>query len=183
MKCEVCGAETEINHGNGNAVVCRSCSSSLLAKTRMDGESPKTQQEDGINPNAHRNAQIKKPANSARRLVVLLSMAVILLFLNVFGRLWPGAKDFFEVPSSSEYTEAETECERFVKDNFGKHFGDDTEVFDTYRKRGKIVVEVGYREAPRSQDRTSYSLTLCVYDAQERTVMLPGAFNMEAWRK
>jgi hypothetical protein len=87
-------------------------------------------------------------------------------------------------PSAEQKQRAETVCEKFVLEKLGE-FGDESHIFDTYSKDGKIVVEVGLREGERWRGRgdNSYSVRLCVYDEEKGTIEIPSLLNMGQWKK
>ncbi len=87
-------------------------------------------------------------------------------------------------PSEEQKQIAQTACEEFVMEKLGSSWRDETYVFETYVKKGKIVVEVGLRDKESyRRDNDSYSVRLCVFDEKEGTIMLPGLFNMGEWSK
>ena len=77
-----------------------------------------------------------------------------------------------------------SECQKFVKENAPGQFGSmgfDMKVFDIYKKKGHWVLEVGYK---RKADRgDSYSVRLCVVDAENGRLSLPSPINDSEWRK
>lgn len=88
------------------------------------------------------------------------------------------------VPTDAQKERAESRCEKFVLDNVGD-YGDESRIFDTFAKNGKIVVEVGRREgkAWRSSKDTAYSVRLCIYDEEGGTIQMPSVFNEAEWRR
>ena len=89
--------------------------------------------------------------------------------------------------TDDQIKDAQAACKKFVHKEVADKYQDETHVFDTYSKNGKIVVEVGYR--PKDEiDRKlkgsdSYMVRLCVYDDEAGRISLPGIYNMEEWRK
>jgi hypothetical protein len=98
-------------------------------------------------------------------LVFMLALVAILFFI-------------YSGPSSEKIATASKLCEEFVQENFER----DTHVFDTWTKKGKIVVEVGYR-IPRHSSDSSYSVRLCVVDDEKGTIEIPGLLNNNEWNK
>jgi hypothetical protein len=101
---------------------------------------------------------------------------------------WAGCLDATDESTrlSSDLAErANVECKKFVLEKAAEKYRDETHVFDTYLKEGKVVVEVGYRDKDfyRRRGDDSYSARICVYDESEGTVMLPSALDMSEWRK
>lgn len=87
-------------------------------------------------------------------------------------------------PSAEQKQRAETACEKFVLEKVAEKYLDETHVFDTYVKDGKIVVEVGYRRESRSySDGDSYSVRICLYDEEKGTIEIPSVLNMGQWKK
>lgn len=77
-----------------------------------------------------------------------------------------------------------SECKKFVEENAPGRFGSygfDMKVFDIYKKNGKWVVEVGYKRNADYGD--SYSVRLCVVDAENGRLSLPSPMNDSEWRK
>jgi hypothetical protein len=77
-----------------------------------------------------------------------------------------------------------SECQKFVEENAPGQFGSygfDMKVFDIYKKKGSWVVEVGYKR--RADNRDSYSVRLCVVDAENGRLSLPSPMNDREWRK
>jgi len=97
-------------------------------------------------------------------LVFMLSIVMLLFFI-------------YSGPSSEQIATASKSCEEFVKEKFEK----DTHIFDTWSKKGKIVVEVGYRNPYSSE--SSYSVRLCVVDDEKGTIQIPGLLNDNEWNK
>ncbi|PSF07692.1 hypothetical protein C7H09_09435 [Marinobacter fuscus] len=83
-------------------------------------------------------------------------------------------------PSAEQKVKAEVACEKYVLDNFQKHFGE-SHIFDTYVKDEKIVVEVGYRDKRSYSD--SYSVRVCIYDEAAGTIRIPSLLEMGQWRR
>jgi hypothetical protein len=79
---------------------------------------------------------------------------------------------------------AQGACVDLIKDQF-KVITYDKEhaprVFDTYKKKGKIVVKVGYKLVEYQGDLEPYSTRLCVVDIQKGTVTSPSPLNNSEW--
>lgn len=82
-------------------------------------------------------------------------------------------------PSSEQLATATDACQGFVQERMSVT-KENTRIFDSWEKDGKIVVDVGYKQ--RSYD-SSYSMRLCVYDDKEGTITLPSVLNENDWRK
>lgn len=85
-------------------------------------------------------------------------------------------------PSSAQISAATSECQSFVEDKMGV-LKEDTHIFDSWVKDGKIVVEVGYKQYPIKSRDDSYNTRLCVYDEEKGTISLPSVLNNSEWRK
>lgn len=110
-----------------------------------------------------------KKTISDRRLgysALAFMLSIVMLLFFIYSR-----------PSSEQIAIASKSCEEFVKEKFEK----ETHIFDTWAKKGKIVVEVGYRK-PYSSD-SSYSVRLCVVDNEKGTIQIPGLLNDNEWNK
>jgi len=83
-------------------------------------------------------------------------------------------------PSDEEKKLAKEECPKFIEKNMGSRRSIETKIFDIYTKKGKVVVEVGYRNK-YSDD--SYSIRLCVLDSEKGTILSPSSLNDSEWRK
>ena len=87
-------------------------------------------------------------------------------------------------PTDEQIQTAETACEEFVLEKIGE-YGNESYIFDTYAKDGKIVVEVGLREGERWRNRNddSYSVRLCLYDENQGTIEIPSLLEMGQWKR
>jgi hypothetical protein len=97
-------------------------------------------------------------------------------FLVIFltGCSWFG-------PSDEEKKAASSACEKFVSKRMGVGC---TRTFDVYKKKGKLVAEVGYAKGFGDCDTiTKYSVRLCVIDNEKGTITLPAVFNEGEWSK
>lgn len=77
-----------------------------------------------------------------------------------------------------------SECQKFVEENAPGRFGSggfDMKVFDIYKKKGNWVVEVGYKR--RADYGDSYSVRLCVIDAENGRLSLPSPMSDSEWQK
>ena len=83
-------------------------------------------------------------------------------------------------PSSEEKEIAKKECPEFIEKNMSGGKSIETKIFDIYTKKGKVVVEVGYRDK-YSDD--SYSVRLCVLDSEKGTISSPSPMNDSEWKK
>lgn len=86
-------------------------------------------------------------------------------------------------PSDELKQRAQTACEKFVLEKIANQYGDETHIFDTYIKKDKIVVEVGYRATSRSYGEDSYSVRKCLYDDEAGTISIPSIIEMGQWNK
>ena len=106
------------------------------------------------------------------------------LFLMIYALMAsciPDEKD----KSSSKHSDdsiALTECQEFIKKN-APHIGGaglmESTVFDSYKKNGNLVVEVGYKQG----DGDTYRTRLCIIDSDKGTISSPSIFNESEWRK
>lgn len=85
-------------------------------------------------------------------------------------------------PSPQQISAASSACQDFVQEKM-IIVKENTHVFDSWVKDGKIVVEVGYKEYPNNLKADSYNTRLCVYDEEKGTISLPSLFNNSEWRK
>lgn len=69
------------------------------------------------------------------------------------------------------------ECTDWISKNYGD--GRKSEVFDSWKKRGNIVFEVG---VPKEDNPSMASMYLCVVDPSKGTIMKPSAFD-QSWNK
>jgi len=83
-------------------------------------------------------------------------------------------------PSSEEKEIATKECPEFIEKNMSDRKSIETKILDIYAKKGKVVVEVGYRDK-YSDD--SYSVRLCVLDSEKGTISSPSPMNDSEWSK
>lgn len=83
-------------------------------------------------------------------------------------------------PSDEEEQIASKECPEFIEKNMKSREPIETKIFDIYPKKGKVVVEVGYRDK-YSDD--SYSVRLCILDSEKGTISSPSPLNDTEWRK
>jgi hypothetical protein len=83
-------------------------------------------------------------------------------------------------PSDEEKKLAKDECPKFIEKNMKRRKSIETKIFDIYTKKGKVVVEVGYKDK-YSDD--SYSVRLCVLDSEKGTISSPSPMNESEWRK
>ena len=83
-------------------------------------------------------------------------------------------------PSKEENELVEKNCSEFVEKEMNGQY-QQTKVFDTYSKKGKVVVEVGYKDRHSSGD--SYSVRLCVVDFDKGTLSSPSPLNDSEWKK
>jgi hypothetical protein len=114
--------------------------------------------------------------------IAMISISSTAMAWSLFG---PSKEDG---PSKKEIAIAREECPKFFKKNFEK--GNDssfysylnkfeTEIFDIYKKKGKIVAEVGYRE----RSYHSYSVRLCIIDFEKGSISSPSPLNSGQWSK
>lgn len=101
----------------------------------------------------------------------IITVLATLSFVGCFG------------PSDEQLQRAQTECENFVLEKVANKYRDETHIFDTFTKDGKIVVEVGYREKNRSWGDDSYSVRICLYDEEQGRIQIPSVFNMGQWKR
>ena len=78
--------------------------------------------------------------------------------------------------SGASMAVAEAACESWLGGELDSE--GNTTIFGSWRKNGKIVVEVGY-----NPQGATYSTRLCVYDPQTRDLESPGAFGRTQWEK
>lgn len=78
--------------------------------------------------------------------------------------------------SSASMSSAEAACERWIGDAFDSQ--NETTVFGSWKKRGKIVVDVGY-----NPQGSNYSTRICVYDPKTGDLVAPNAFQQSQWMK
>jgi hypothetical protein len=71
---------------------------------------------------------------------------------------------------------AKERCEGFVRERLA---ADVAQANGTWRRSGKIVVDVAYRQ---NDDRPGFSLRLCVYDKDTGDVLLPSVFDAANWQ-
>jgi hypothetical protein len=86
-------------------------------------------------------------------------------------------------PSDEEKAIFSGECQKFIKDNapiVGGAGRVETAVFDIYEKKGKLVVEVGYKQGTFNN---TYTTRLCVIDSDKGTMSSPSPLNDSEWRK
>lgn len=83
-------------------------------------------------------------------------------------------------PSDEEKKIASKECPEFIEQNMKSTKSIETKIFDIYSKKGKVVVEVGYKDK-YSDD--SYSVRLCVLDSEKGTISSPSPLNDSEWKK
>lgn len=87
-------------------------------------------------------------------------------------------------PTDEERAIAEEKCPEFIAENVHTVPGMgsvNTRILDVYKKNGRVVAEVGYRQGYSSSD--SYSVRLCVIDLEKNTLTAPGLINASQWQK
>jgi len=88
-------------------------------------------------------------------------------------------------PSKEELKIAEKACIDLIDDSIGI-FTDNKngpKIFDSYKKKGKIVLEVGYKVVKYKGSKEPYSVRLCVVDMEKGTVALPSVLEYSEWRR
>lgn len=105
-------------------------------------------------------------------LVIILALAAA-VFISSLG---PGGIFRMIGPDRSAVSDARERCEGFVRERLA---ADVVLSDDAWRRSGKIVVDVAYRQ---NDDRPGYSLRLCVYDPKDGSVTLPSVFNASDWQ-
>ncbi len=83
--------------------------------------------------------------------------------------------------SDEEKTFASSNCGDFIMKEMGGKYEIETHIFDIYKKKGNLVVEVGYRNKYKSDD--SYSLRLCVIDKEKGYISSPSPLKDTEWAK
>ena len=83
-------------------------------------------------------------------------------------------------PSDEEKNLAKDLCPKFIEKNIKSRTSIESKIVDIYPKKGKVVVEVGYRDK-YSDD--SYSIRLCVFDREAGTIFSPSPMNASEWTK
>lgn len=76
---------------------------------------------------------------------------------------------------------AKRECQKFIRENAPSVGGEgdmETTVFDIYEKKGKLVVEVGYKQGSYGE---TYTTRLCIIDNEKGTISSPSVFNQSEW--
>jgi len=84
-------------------------------------------------------------------------------------------------PSEKEKQVASMACREFVSTQM-KVKEENTKVFDIWKKKNVIVVEVGYNENPY-RSNSSYSVRKCIYDEKKGRISLPSLLNDGQWDK
>ncbi|WP_417532186.1 hypothetical protein [Marinobacter lipolyticus] len=77
-----------------------------------------------------------------------------------------------------------SECENFVEEHAPGSLGSrgfDMKTFDIFEKKGKWVVEVGFKRRVDYGD--TYSVRLCVVDPENGRLFLPSMMGQSEWRK
>jgi len=83
-------------------------------------------------------------------------------------------------PTEEETKMVSAACENFITKQMGGDYKVETHVFDVYKKKGKLVAEVGYRDKYSDE---SYSVRLCVLDEEKETISSPSPLNDSEWSK
>lgn len=79
---------------------------------------------------------------------------------------------------------AEDACVDLIKEQFRVVTYDKEnapKIFDTYTKKGKIVVQVGYKMVEYGAESKPYSTRLCVVDIKNGTVTSPSPLSDSEW--
>ena len=107
-----------------------------------------------------------------------LIFAAFVVAIIVFGLIWVSG------PSKEERTAAEDACKTFIAEEMNAYTDNEAgpKVFDTYTKKGKIVVKVGYKVVSYMGRDKSYSVRLCVVDKEKGTISSPSPLNDNEWR-
>jgi hypothetical protein len=86
-------------------------------------------------------------------------------------------------PSDDEKKIVSSKCEEFISREMPGAV--QTHVFDVYKKKGKLVAEVGYRknEFGIGSGSGAYSVRLCIVDLEKGTLSSPSPLNDSEWRK
>lgn len=79
-------------------------------------------------------------------------------------------------PSSSELKEIKDQCRDLYISQRGT-YGSTVKATDHWQKNGKTVIEL----AEQKSESKSYSSSVCVYDGEKGTIMLPRAFDQDRW--
>lgn len=79
--------------------------------------------------------------------------------------------------SSSDASSYGDECSTWISKNYGD--GRTAKVFDSWKKRGNMVFEIGVTQADNPSMASMY---LCVVDPSKGTMMKPSAFD-QSWSK
>ena len=101
-----------------------------------------------------------------------LSLAFVLLSVFIAG---------CSKISDEDSATVQRACHGIVSETHGTVHRDDFKILDKWLKKGKIVAEVGFKEARSRSD--SYSVRFCVVDIEEGTVSLPSLMNQQQWSK
>ncbi len=104
----------------------------------------------------------------------MLAAAVVATAIPMIGWGWG--------PSEEEKEAAAETCKAFIaKQMDAITKGEDgPKVFDIYTKKGKIVVQVGYKNYLASNK--AHSVRLCVVDKEKGTISSPSPMNDSEWR-
>lgn len=101
----------------------------------------------------------------------ILAFPLLLILTGCFG------------PSEEQILRANQACEKFVFEELARRYRDELHIFSTYSNKGKMVVELGYRNKSTVSANGGYTSRVCVFDENTGIVSLPSVLNMNDWKK
>jgi len=108
----------------------------------------------------------------------MLAVAVVATAIPMIGWGWG--------PSKEEKEGAAETCKVFIAEQMNAITSEGEngpKVFDIYTKKGKIVVEVGYKIAAYGVSDKAHSVRLCIVDKEKGTISSPSPMNDSEWKK
>lgn len=83
-------------------------------------------------------------------------------------------------PTEMEKRLVSSACQDFIVEQMGGKGEVDAHIFDVYKKRGKLVAEVGYRD--KYDHDSAYSVRLCILDEERGTISSPSPLDDSEWK-